>query len=180
MPESRHRKVNRARKRPRVAHANPSGSSNSPASNQKVRLIAIIVIAAVAASTAAYVITSRRSSQAVAEITTPTGLKIHDIKVGDGESPKPGQTVIVNYTGWLWKNGKEGKEFDSSRKHGKPAEFKLGRVIEGWNEGLSTMKVGGKRILYIPSKLGYGPMGNPPDIPPNSDLKFEIELLGVR
>jgi peptidylprolyl isomerase len=115
-----------------------------------------------------------------AKVPPLTELKIEDIKVGDGESPKPGQTVTVNYTGWLWKNGKEGLEFDSSRKHGKPVEFKLGRVIEGWNQGLSTMKVGGKRILYIPSKLGYGPMGNPPDIPPNSDLKFEIELLGVR
>ena len=176
MPESRHRKVNRARKRPRVAHANPGASSNSPASNQTVRLIAIIVIVALAASAAAYVITSRRGSQAGAEITTPTGLKIQDIKVGDGPSPKPGQTVTVHYIGWL----ENGKEFNNSHKMGKPATFRMGELIKGWDEGLSTMKVGGKRMLFVPSNLAYGVRGQPPDIPPNSNLKFEIELLGVR
>ncbi len=178
MPESRHRKVNRARKRPRVAHENPSTSSSSPASNQKARLIAVIVIAAVAASTAAYVITSRRSSQAGAEFTTPSGLKIQDVKVGDGASPRPGQTVTVHYIGWL----ENGKEFNNSHKMGTgaPATFRMGQLIKGWDEGLSTMKVGGKRILFVPSNLAYGARGNPPDIPPNSNLKFEIELLGVR
>lgn len=177
MPESRHRKVNRARKRPRVAHANPSTSSSSPASNQKVRLIAIIVIVALAASAAAYVITSRRSSAGgAAEFTTPSGLKIQDVKVGDGATPRPGQTVTVHYIGWL----ENGKEFNNSHKMGKPAQFRMGELIKGWDEGLSTMKVGGKRILFVPSNLAYGVRGQPPDIPPNSNLKFEIELLGVR
>jgi len=176
VPESRHRKVNRARKRPRVAHANPSTSSSSPASNQKVRLIAIIVIIALAASAAAYVISSRRSSSGGAEFTTPSGLKIQDVKVGDGATPKLGQTVTVHYIGWL----ENGKEFNNSHKLGRPAEFRMGQLIKGWDEGLSTMKVGGKRILWVPSNLAYGVRGQPPDIPPNSKLKFEIELLGVR
>ena len=142
-----------------------------------MRLIAIIVIVALAASAAAYVISSRRSSsQAGAEITTPSGLKIQDIKVGDGATPKPGQTVMVHYIGWL----ENGKEFNNSHKVGKPAQFQMGELIKGWDEGLSTMKVGGKRILFVPSNLAYGARGQPPDIPPNSNLKFEIELLGVR
>ena len=134
------------------------------------------MITAIAASTAAYVITSRRRSQAGAEITTPSGLKIQDIKVGDGPSPKPGQTVTVHYIGWL----ENGTEFNNSRKMGGPAQFRMGQLIKGWDEGLSTMKVGGKRVLFVPSNLAYGVKGSPPNIPPNSNLKFEIELLGVR
>lgn len=141
-----------------------------------MRLIAIIVITAIAASTAAYVISSRRSSQAGAEVTTPSGLKIQDLKVGDGPSPKPGQTVTVHYIGWL----EDGTEFNNSRKLGRPAQFRIGELIKGWDEGLSTMKVGGKRVLYVPSNLAYGVKGSPPNIPPNANLKFEIELLGVR
>ena len=141
-----------------------------------MRLIAIIVIIALAASAAAYVISSRRSSSGGAEFTTPSGLKIQDVKVGDGATPKLGQTVTVHYIGWL----ENGKEFNNSHKTGRPAEFRMGQLIQGWDEGLSTMKVGGKRILWIPSNLAYGVRGQPPDIPPNSNLKFEIELLGVR
>lgn len=174
MPQSRHRKINRARKIPRAPHSNPGVASNKPISNRNVQIGAIILVVIAIAAAAYYFTRPRPKVPPLAE------MKIEDIKVGDGESPKMGQTVIVNYTGWLWKNGEQGKEFDSSRRHGKPAEFKLGGVIEGWNQGLSTMKVGGKRILYIPSKLGYGAMGNPPNNPPNSDLKFEVELLGVR
>ena len=176
MPESRHRKVNRARKRPRVAHSTPNVTSNSPAVDKKTKLIAIILIAAVAAVTAVYVISSRRSSQAGAEVTTPSGLKIQDVKVGDGPSPRPGQTVTVHYIGWL----EDGTEFNNSHKLGAPAQFRIGQLIKGWDEGLSTMKVGGKRVLYVPSNLAYGAKGSPPNIPPNANLKFEIELLGVR
>jgi len=125
----------------------------------------------------AYVIT-RRGSQAGNEITTDSGLKYQDLRVGDGPSPQMGQTVTVHYIGRL----ENGKEFNNSHTMGtgKPIEFKLGRVIPGWNEGLQTMKVGGKRKLWIPSKLAYGPTGNPPNIPPNANLEFEIELLGIK
>src|SRR6185436_838100 len=137
---------------------------------------AIIVLIVLAGAVVAYLI-STRGTQAGAEVTTPSGLKIQDLKVGDGPSPQMGQTVSVQYIGRL----ENGTEFNNSYKMpgGKPVEFTLGRVIEGWNEGLSTMKVGGKRKLYIPSNLAYGPAGRP-GIPPNSDLIFEIELLGIK
>ena len=109
-------------------------------------------------------------------ITTPTGLMYEDVKKGAGRSPKMGDTVVVDYTGWLT----DGAKFDSSVDRGKPSEFRLGEVVQGWNEGLSTMKVGGKRRLVIPPKLGYGAQGRPGAIPPNATLVFEVELLDVR
>jgi len=137
----------------------------------------VIATAAIAASVAFYYFATHRSSSEVTyEITTASGLKIHDVRIGDGASPKPGQSVRVNYIGWL----ENGKEFENSYKAGKPATFKIGRLIPGWDEGLSTMKVGGERMLYIPSNLAYGPTGSPPNIPPNSNLKFKIELLDVK
>src|SRR5215831_9286830 len=100
---------------------------------------------------------------------TPSGLQFEDVKVGTGESPKKGQTAVVHYTGWLWENGAKGKKFDSSVDRGQPFSFPvgMGRVIKGWDEGVMTMKVGGKRVLIIPPQLGYGQrdMGR---IPPNS------------
>ena len=143
--------------------------------NQKLRVGAIIVLAVLVLSGVAYVIT-RRSSLAGNEITTASGLKYQDLRVGDGASPKMGQTVSVHYIGRL----ENGKEFNNSYTLGKPVDFKLGEVIPGWNEGLQTMKVGGKRRLWIPSKLAYGTAGRPPMIPPNSNLDFEIELLGIK
>ncbi len=113
---------------------------------------------------------------------TASGLTIIDNKVGSGESPKIGQTAVVHYTGWLYQDGKKGKQFDSSRPRGEPFEFPLGqgKVIPGWDEGVETMKVGGKRTLIVPPQLGYGAAGAGGSIPPNSTLLFEVELLGVK
>ncbi len=114
--------------------------------------------------------------------TTSSGLGIIDTKVGTGPSPKPGQTVVVHYTGWLYENGKKGKKFDSSLDRGQPFEFPIGKgqVISGWDEGVATMKVGGKRTLIIPPSLGYGASGAGGVIPPNATLIFDVELLGVK
>jgi peptidylprolyl isomerase len=113
---------------------------------------------------------------------TPTGLKYQDLKEGDGPSPKNGQTCVVHYTGWLWESGAKGKKFDSSVDRGQPFEFSLGmgRVIKGWDQGVSTMKVGGKRLLLVPPQLGYGARGAGSVIPANATLLFEVELLGVK
>jgi FKBP-type peptidyl-prolyl cis-trans isomerase len=113
------------------------------------------------------------------EITTPSGLRYTDEVVGTGAEPRSGQTAVVHYTGWLT----DGKKFDSSKDRGQPFSFPLGegRVIKGWDEGVATMRVGGKRILTIPPELGYGARGTPGGpIPPNATLKFEVELLDVR
>ena len=110
-------------------------------------------------------------------ITTPSGLKYVEIQEGTGEAPQTGQTVKVHYTGTL----EDGTKFDSSRDRGEPFKFNIGRgqVIKGWDEGLSTMKVGGRRKLIIPSELGYGARGAGGVIPPYSTLIFDVELLGV-
>ena len=112
-------------------------------------------------------------------VTTASGLQYLEIKVGTGAIPHTGQTVEIHYTGWLT----DGTKFDSSRDRGTPFRFPLGRgwVIKGWDEGLSTMRVGGIRKLIIPPALGYGATGAGGGlIPPNSTLVFEVELLSVR
>jgi FKBP-type peptidyl-prolyl cis-trans isomerase len=108
----------------------------------------------------------------------PSGLRYQDVAVGSGEEAREGRTAVVHYTGWL----PDGKKFDSSRDRGEPFSFPLGagQVIAGWDQGVTGMKVGGRRKLVIPPELGYGAAGAPPDIPPNSILVFDVELLGVQ
>ena len=114
--------------------------------------------------------------------TTPSGLQIDDTTPGTGASPTQGQTCVMHYTGWLWVNGAKGAKFDSSVDRGKPFTFPIGvgRVIKGWDEGVASMKVGGKRTLIIPPELGYGARGAGGAIPPNATLLFEVELLGLQ
>ena len=113
---------------------------------------------------------------------TASGLQYEDTQVGTGASPQKGQTCVMHYTGWLWENGAKGKKFDSSVDRGRPFEFPLGqgRVIKGWDEGVASMKIGGKRTLLIPPALGYGDRGAAGVIPGGATLLFEVELLGVR
>lgn len=111
-------------------------------------------------------------------VTTPSGLKYIEIEEGTGETPTRGQKVTVHYTGTL----ENGKKFDSSRDRNDPFVFTIGvgQVIKGWDEGVGTMKVGGRRQLIIPSELGYGARGAGGVIPPNATLIFDVELLGVK
>jgi peptidylprolyl isomerase len=113
--------------------------------------------------------------------TTSSGLSYEDTVVGTGPSPTRGQTCVMHYTGWLWVNGAKGEKFDSSLDRGRPFEFPLGmgRVIKGWDEGVASMRVGGKRTLLIPAQLGYGERGAGGKIPPGATLLFEVELLRV-
>jgi peptidylprolyl isomerase len=122
--------------------------------------------------------TSKATAPPAKTVTTPSGLKYVDLEVGTGATPKRGQTVIVHYTGWLT----NGKKFDSSVDRNQPFSFVLGRgeVIKGWDEGVSTMRVGGKRKLTIPPGLAYGAQGYPGAIPPNATLIFEVQLLRIR
>lgn len=122
------------------------------------------------------------SQSASRSVATSSGLQIIDTKIGTGAQPRAGQTVTVHYTGWLYVNGAKGKKFDSSVDRNEPFQFPIaqGRVIRGWDEGVGSMKVGGKRTLIIPPQLGYGARGAGSDIPPNATLIFDVELLGVK
>jgi peptidylprolyl isomerase len=126
--------------------------------------------------------TDDASAQSAKLVTTSSGLRMIDTQAGTGAQPKSGQTAVVHYTGYLNDNGKKGKKFDSSVDRGSPFEFPIGqgRVIKGWDEGVASMKVGGKRTLIIPPDLGYGARGAGGVIPPNATLIFDVELLGVK
>ena len=148
----------------------------------KERLVRLAVMCAVAGFVHAALLPINAAYAQETTVTTPSGLKIEDTKVGDGASPTTGQTCIMHYTGWLYQNGQKGSKFDSSVDRGEPFEFPIGtgRVIKGWDEGVASMKVGGKRTLIIPPELGYGARGAGGVIPPNATLIFEVELLGIR
>jgi peptidylprolyl isomerase len=146
-----------------------------------------IVLACVTAAACIGITTAGLDPSALAQstgkpMTTPSGLQTIDSTVGTGASPTAGQTCVMHYTGWLYENGVKGKKFDSSLDRGQPFEFPIGqgRVIKGWDEGVATMKVGGKRTLIIPADLGYGARGAGGVIPPNATLMFDVELLGVK
>ena len=116
--------------------------------------------------------------------TSESGLQYEDTKVGDGADAVAGQNVKVHYTGWLYDptaKDNRGKKFDSSKDRGQPFAFGLGQgqVIQGWDEGVQGMKVGGTRMLVIPAALGYGARGAGGAIPPNATLLFEVDLLAV-
>ncbi|MDC7787248.1 FKBP-type peptidyl-prolyl cis-trans isomerase [Rhodoplanes sp. TEM] len=147
-------------------------------SNRRQALSALGFVAA-SAATAGF---GSAHAQTGKSMTTPSGLTITDITEGTGASPTRGQTCVMHYTGWLSENGAKGKKFDSSVDRGQPFEFPIGmgRVIKGWDEGVATMKVGGKRTLVIPPELGYGARGAGGVIPPNATLIFDVELLGVK
>jgi peptidylprolyl isomerase len=113
---------------------------------------------------------------------TASGLQYKDEKVGDGAQAESGKRADVHYTGWLYEGGKKGKKFDSSRDRGQTFPFRIGagEVIKGWDEGVTGMKIGGKRTLIVPPDLGYGANGFPGAIPPNATLIFDVELIRVR
>ena len=142
-------------------------------------LIAAFALAAIGSTVMSDPSTAQSAAKAV---TTSSGLQIIDTKVGTGASPRQNQTAIVHYTGWLYENGTKGKKFDSSVDRNEPFEFPVGagRVIKGWDEGVATMKIGGKRTLIVPPQLGYGARGAGGAIPPNATLMFDVELLGVK
>jgi peptidylprolyl isomerase len=187
LPQSRRRKVGN-----RSYSAKKSASKTG--SNKMVKLVAFVIIAALIIAGVIYLFTSSSKPSTTATTpavalptslpefdnatTTASGLKYIDVVAGTGETPRTNQDVTVHYTGTLT----NGKQFDSSRDRGVPYTFKLGVVpmIQGWEECIRSMKVGGRRKLLVPPNLGYGAAGNPPDIPGNATLVFDIELLGVK
>jgi peptidylprolyl isomerase len=145
-------------------------------------LLALAFVTALTGVFAAGASTTAAAQEVGKTVTTSSGLQITDTKIGTGASPRPGQTCVMHYTGWLYTNGAKGQKFDSSVDRGRPFEFPIARqrVIAGWDEGVASMKVGGKRTLIIPPDLGYGASGAGGVIPANATLIFEVELLEVK
>jgi peptidylprolyl isomerase len=146
------------------------------------KMAAVALAVAIAGGLTATTSTSVLAQGAGKTMTTASGLQMTDTKAGTGASPKTGQICVMHYTGWLYQNGAKGAKFDSSVDRGQPFEFPIGtgRVIRGWDEGVASMKVGGKRTLIIPPDLGYGARGAGGVIPPNATLVFEVELLAIK
>ncbi len=141
-------------------------------------IITLLLVVAIAIPACAQKESKQAAPAAAANVVkTPSGLSYQDLLVGTGAAPTAGKPVKVHYTGWL----ENGKKFDSSVDRGEPFVFTIGagQVIPGWDEGVMTMKVGGKRKLIIPANLGYGAAGAGGVIPPNATLIFEVELLDV-
>jgi peptidylprolyl isomerase len=153
-----------------------------PAFSRASALLTLALVAALAGTFAAGIPTRAAAQTAGKTMTTQSGLQITDSKIGTGAEPRPGQICVMHYTGWLYRDGAKGEKFDSSLDRGEPFEFAIGKrqVIAGWDEGVATMKVGGKRTLIIPPQLGYGARGAGGVIPPNATLIFDVELLGVK
>ena len=153
---------------------------------QRVQRVLLAIMSALAIAmiggVSGFVSTTASAQTAGKTMTTASGLQIIDSKVGTGASPASGQTCVMHYTGWLYQNGAKGAKFDSSLDRGAPFEFQIGmgQVIKGWDEGVASMKVGGKRTLIIPPDLGYGARGAGGVIPPNATLIFDVELLGIK
>jgi FKBP-type peptidyl-prolyl cis-trans isomerase FkpA len=118
---------------------------------------------------------ARAAAQAAPPVTTASGLVYEELRAGQGEQPQASDTVRVHYVGTF----ADGREFDSSVKRGRPAEFPVARVIKCWTQGVSTLQVGSKARLTCPGDTAYGARGIPGTIPPNSTLVFEVELLGI-
>jgi peptidylprolyl isomerase len=146
------------------------------------KMAAVALAVAIAGGLTATTSTSVLAQGAGKTMTTASGLQMTDTKAGTGASPKTGQLCVMHDTGWLYQNGAKGAKFDSSVDRGQPFEFPIGtgRVIRGWDEGVASMKVGGKRTLIIPPDLGYGARGAGGVIPPNATLVFEVELLAIK
>jgi hypothetical protein len=177
VPESRHRKISKRKRQRSGSRTTRYNDGPKFTLSKNVKTGILVFIGAVVLGVAVYYGYSYWKQPKL--ITTASGLQYSDERVGSGATPQAGQTVTVNYRGVTQSNG---QEFDSSYKHGAPVDFKIGvgAVIKGWDEGLMTMKVGGKRHLIIPADLGYGKVGRPPSIPPNATLDFEVELLDVK
>lgn len=153
----------------------PKSAAAQKKSGDKVNLLLGLAIIVIVVGFGAYWFWPKGKA---GEVRTSSGLRYVDHVVGTGASPSPGREVTVHYTGTL----ENGTKFDSSVDRGQPFTFTIGTgsVIRGWDEGVMTMKVGGKRRLIIPPDLGYGAAGAPPAIPPNSTLIFDVELLDVK
>ncbi len=175
MPQSRKRKTRQG------GASSRSTYSQQKKSNKRNLIIICVIVAAFVIGAAALLFSGKGSKNAGIigdEVTTASGLKYIDETIGTGPSPLRGRTVTVHYTGML----EDGTKFESSVDRGQPYDFRIGvgSVIKGWDEGVMTMRIGGRRRLIVPPDLGYGAQGRPPRIPPNSTLIFDIELLNVK